>query len=321
MKTVVLNGEVINYDGNIDYSKIADEVIVYENTPEDLILERVQGCEVVVTKEMPVREHIIKQFPESVKLIVEAGTGYNNIDLEAVKEKEILLCNIPAYSSKRVAHITIMMILGLSCMIQKQLKMIDEGNDANFTDHLMVDYHEVNEKTLGIIGYGNISREVIKVANALGMKVVCYTRTKREDLPGVHFTSLEEVLSQSDYVSLHCPLNDVTRHLIGKRELAMMKSTAFIINTARGALIDEKALIEALDNHQIAGAGLDVQECEPINVSHPLFGKENVILTPHIGWRGLETRRRLVDLIQKDIESYANGQPINVVVDHLRNKA
>lgn len=313
MKTVVLNGAVINYDGKMDYSTIAKEVVVYEHTPEDKILERVQQAEIVVTKEMPLRGDIIRVFPDSVKMIIEAGTGYNNIDLEAVKEKGILLCNIPAYSTKRVAHVAITMILGLSCMLQKQIKMIDDGNDANFTDHLMVDYHEVNDQTLGIIGYGNIGKEVIKVALALGMKVICFSRTPREDLPGIHFTSLENVLQQSDYLSLHCPLNDATRHMIGSKELEMMKTTAFLINTSRGALIDEKALIDALENHKIAGAGLDVQEQEPIDASHPLFRNENVIITPHMGWRGFETRKRLVRLIQENIQAYYDGHPINIV--------
>lgn len=313
MKTVVLNGAVINYDGKMDYAKIAEEVVVYDHTPEEQILERVQQCEIVVTKEMPLRGEIIRAFPDSVKMIVEAGTGYNNIDLDAVKEKGILLCNIPAYSTKRVAHVAVMMILGLSCMLPKQMHMIHDGNDANFTDHLMVDYHEVNERTLGVIGYGNIAKEVIRAAIALDMKVLCYTRTPREDVPGVHFTTLENVLQQSDYVSLHCPLNASTRHMIGSRELEMMKPTAFLINTSRGALIDEKELIAALENHQIAGAGLDVQECEPINASHPLFGKDNVILTPHMGWRGFETRQRLVNLIRDNIQAYGEGHPINVV--------
>lgn len=313
MKTVVLNGAVINYDGKMDYSQIAEEVVVYDHTPEEQILERVQDCEVVVTKEMPLRGEIIRAFPENVKLIIEAGTGYNNIDLAAVKEKGMLLCNIPAYSTKRVAHVAVMMILNFSCMLQKQMKMIYDGNDANFTDHLTVNYHEVNGRTLGVVGYGNIAKEVIRAALALDMKVLCHTRTPREDVPGVHFTSLEQVLRESDYVSLHCPLNETTRHMIGKKELEMMKPTAFLINTSRGALIDEKELVSVLESHGIAGAGLDVQECEPIDASHPLFGKENVILTPHMGWRGFETRQRLVSWIGDNIRAYEEGHPINVV--------
>lgn len=177
----------------------------------------------------------------------------------------------------------------------------------------MVDYHEVNDKVLGVIGYGNIAKEVIKVAQSLDMKVICHTRTPRKDENGVHFVSLEEVLKQSDYLSLHCPLNEHTKHMISMKELEMMKESAFIINTSRGALIDEKALIEALNTHEIAGAGLDVQEGEPIDASNPLFQQENVILTPHIGWRGYETRQRLVSLIQKNIEAFRKQKPINNV--------
>lgn len=313
-KTVVLNAGLVNYDGNVDYSTIASQVNIYDATKEEEILERVDGYDIVVTKEMKVSKEIIQQFPESVKLIVEAGTGYNNLDLEALKEKGIMLCNVPEYSTQRVAHTVIMLLLNLASTMQKQIKMKVEGNYDNFQKHLMVNHVEVNGKTLGIIGYGHIGKEVVKVAQALGMKILVSTRTKREDEKGIHFVDRETLLRNSDFISLHCPLNDNTRYMINEKALEIMKESAFIINTARGALIDEKALIHALKEKKIAGAGLDVVEEEPLQKDNPLCELENVILTPHMGWRGVETRQRLVQMVKEDIRAYKEGKMIHRIV-------
>ena len=312
-KTVVLNGDRMNYDHRLDYSILSDEVKVYEQTEPSQILERIQGFDIAVTKEMPVSGDIIRQFPDSIKLIVEAGTGYNNIDLDAAREKGITVCNIPAYSTERVAHTAILMIMNLASSMRKQITMLHDKDHTNFTKCMQVDHVEIIGKTLGVVGAGNIGREVIKVAQALGMKILAYNVPAMEDEPGIHFTTLEEVLSQSDYVTLHCPLMTETRHLINKERLALMKPTAFIVNTARGPLIDEAALIEALQEGRIAGAGLDVQEVEPPSEDNPLYYMDNVILTPHMGWRGLETRQRLVSIIADDIKNFLAGTPINVV--------
>jgi glycerate dehydrogenase len=164
-----------------------------------------------------------------------------------------------------------------------------------------------------VIGYGNIAQEIIKVAQALGMNILVGTRTPREDVYGVHFTTNEEVFADSDFLSLNCPLTASTRHMINARTLATMKPTAYVVNTARGALIDEAALIQALDQGVIAGAGLDVQEVEPLDDASPLYTMDNVIITPHMGWRGLETRRRLVSMVGDNIRAFAAGHPINRV--------
>ena len=312
-RTVVLNADLVNYDGKVDYSRIASEVVVYDETPEDEILERVEGFTVVVTKEMKVGGDVIRRFPDSVRMICEAGTGYNNIDLAAAREKGIVVCNIPAYSSERVAHTAILLILSLASSLQKQIRMLAEGNHDNFHEHLMVDHVEVNGKTLGVVGYGNIAQEIIKVAQALGMKILVGTRSPREDVDGVRFTTNEEVFAHSDFISLNCPLNASTRHMINAQTLATMKPTACVINTARGALIDEAALIDALNDGVIAGAGLDVQETEPLDDASPLYTMDSVIITPHMGWRGLETRRRLVSMVGDNIRAFAEGHPINRV--------
>lgn len=312
-KTVVFNEAKMNFDGNLDFSILSSEVITYSDTAPEQFLERAADAQILVTKEMPVSREQIMALPDSVKLICEAGTGYNNLDLDAAREKGITVCNIPAYSSERVAHTAIMMILNLSSTMQTQLSMLAKGNHDNFTKNLQVPHVEVNGKTLGIIGAGNIGRTVIKIGKALDMNILVYTRTPKEDEENVHYTDLETVLKNSDYVSLHCPLTPATRHLINKETLEMMKPTAFLINTSRGALVDEPALIKALKEHKIAGAGLDVQEAEPPAEDNPLYTLENVILTPHMGWKGLETRQRLLHILKGNIDGFINGKPVNVV--------
>lgn len=312
-KCVVLNAKKMNFDGKLDFSILSSDVTVYDDTTEQQLAERIQGKDIIVTKEMPVNAEMIQRFPESVKLICEAGTGYNNIDLGAARKKGITVCNIPAYSTERVAHTAIMMILNLSSAMQVQMKMLACGNHDNFTRNLQVPHVEVNGKTLGIIGAGHIGRKVIQIAQALEMNILVYTRTPREDEKGIRYVSLEELLKNSDYISMHCPLTESTKHMINKETLSLMKPSAFIINTSRGALIDEAALIEALENGIIAGAGLDVQETEPPEENSPLYTMDNVILTPHMGWKGLETRQRLVSILADNIKQFMEGNPINVV--------
>lgn len=312
-KCVVLNAKKMNFDGKLDFSILSSDVTVFDDTTEQQLQERIQGADILVTKEMPLRAEMIQQFPESVKLICEAGTGYNNIDLEATEKKGITVCNIPAYSSERVAHTAIMMLLNLSSTMQVQMKMLAYGNHDNFTGNLQVPHVEVNGKTLGVIGAGHIGRKVIKIAQALDMNILVYSRTAREDEEGIRYVSLEELLKNSDYVSLHCPLTESTRHMINRETLSLMKPSAFIINTSRGALIDETALIEALENAAIAGAGLDVQEVEPPKENSPLYTMDNVLLTPHMGWKGLETRQRLLSILADNIKQFMEGNPIHVV--------
>lgn len=312
-RVVVLNGDKMNYDGKLDFSVLSPDTVVYDDSKGDEIVERIDGAAAVITKEMPVPAEIIQQFPDSVKLIVEAGTGYNNIDIQAAKNKGITVCNIPAYSTQRVAHTAVMLLLTLASSMRVQMAMLTKGDRRNFTDHLLVPHGEVNGKVLGIIGAGHIGREVMKIAIALGMEIVVYTRTPRPDEDHITYTDLETVLKTCDYLSIHCPLTEKTRHLIDRDAIALMKPSACIINTARGAIIDETALIEALQQHRLAGAGLDVQEVEPPVADSPLYTMEHVILTPHMGWKGLETRQRLVQIIAEDVRHFFDGDPVNVV--------
>ena len=312
-RVVVVNASKMNYDHALDFSVLSSDVQVYDDSTNEELIERIQGARVVVTKELPVGADLLSQFPDTVKLIVEAGTGYNNIDLNAAKERGITVCNIPAYSTERVAHTVIMMILNFASTMQKQIGMLAKGDRSNFTKHLQVSHTEVNGKTLGVIGAGHIGMEVIKVAKALGMNVLVHTRTPKADGDGIRYVSLDELLENSDYITLHCPLNDQTKHMINKEAISKMKSSAVIVNTGRGPLINEADLCEALATKRIAGAGLDVQEVEPPAEDSPLYTLDNVIITPHMGWKGLETRQRLVGIIRDNVQAFFKGEPINVV--------
>ena len=312
-RVVVVNAGKMNYDHLLDFSILSNDVQVYDYSTNAELIERIQGATVVVTKEIPVTAELLSQFPDTVKLIVEAGTGYNNIDLNAAKERGITVCNIPAYSTERVAHTVIMMILNFASTMQKQIGMLAKGDRSNFTKHLQVRHTEVNGKTLGVVGAGHIGMEVIKVAKALGMNILVHTRTPKADGDGIRYVSLDELLENSDYITLHCPLNDQTKHMINKETIAKMKPNAVIINTGRGPLINEADLCEALAAKRIHGAGLDVQEVEPPVEDSPLYTLDNVIITPHMGWKGLETRQRLVGIIRDNVQAFFKGEPINVV--------
>ena len=312
-RVVVVNAGKMNYDHALDFSVLSSDVQVYDDSTNAELIERIQGAHVVVTKELPVGADLLSQFPDTVKLIVEAGTGYNNIDLNAAKERGITVCNIPAYSTERVAHTVIMMILNFASTMQKQIGMLAKGDRSNFTRYLQVSHTEVNGKTLGVVGAGHIGMEVIKVAKALGMNILIHTRTPKADDDGVRYVSLDELLEHSDYITLHCPLNEQTKYMINKETIAKMKPSAVIVNTGRGPLINEADLCEALAAKRIAGAGLDVQEVEPPAEDSPLYTLDNVIITPHMGWKGLETRQRLVGIIRDNVQAFFKGEPINVV--------
>ncbi|MDO5477339.1 MAG: NAD(P)-dependent oxidoreductase [Eubacteriales bacterium] len=316
MKIVILNGAKVNYDGIIDYSVLAgaeDQLVVFDKCEDHGYREISEGAEVIISKELPISRDDIMDLPDSVRLICEAGTGYNNIDLDACRERGIGVCNVPSYSSERVAHTAVMLMLMLASTMQTQISMLAKGDHTNFDKCLSVPHVELNGKTLGVVGAGNIGRQTIAVGRALGMNVLVYNRTKREDSEGVHFTTLEDVFRNSDFISLHCPLNEATKHLVNRETLSMMKPGAFLVNTARGGLVKEEDLIEALREKKIAGAGLDVQEVEPLSADSPLFELDNVIVTPHMGWKGLETRQRLVSILKDGIDGYRRGERINRV--------
>jgi glycerate dehydrogenase len=315
-KTVILNSAKFNFDKKLDFSRleIISEVLKLDSTDSDSILEKIQNQNILITKELPVPGELIKQFPASVELICEAGTGFNNIDIAAAKEKNITVCNVPGYSTDSVAQLAFSLILNLSSSIKKQQLMLKQKNFDNFTKHLQVPHSELKGKVLGVIGAGTIGKQVIKIARAFGMNVLFYDLNPGLwDDSNVKSATIEEIMKQSDFITLHCPLTADTRYLIDKSKLQLMKPSSYIVNTSRGALIKESDLIESLKNKQIAGAGLDVLDPEPPALDNPLFEMENVILTPHIGWQTIEARQRLVEQLTVNISSYIKGKPVNVV--------
>jgi glycerate dehydrogenase len=312
--TVFLNSRKINFDDRIDFSILNEftKVTLYDGSTEDEILERVKNQNIVVTKELLLSRDLIDRFPPSVELICEAGTGYNNIDIEAAGKKDITVCNVPGYSTNAVAQLTITFMLNLCSSLALQQVMLTQRDFSNFTRDLQVPHFEIKGKTLGVIGAGAIGQRVIKTALELGMKVLVYNRSIKP-IDNVKFVALHELLRKSDFVTIHCPLTKDTKYLIDKDKLKLMKPTSFIINTARGSIINETDLIKALQNKTIAGAALDVQEQEPFDVKNPLFSMKNVILTPHIGCKCVETRQRLVELLGNNIKAFIEKNPINTV--------
>lgn len=324
---IFLNASRLDYDSALDFTRLSKVTDISFNrvdavTDADEIVDLVNSsnAEIIITKEMELPESALQQFSSKVKLMCEAGTGYNNIPIKAAREKGIDVVNIPTYSTESVAHMVITYVMNFSAAIFQQAKMLHEGNQMNFKVFQHPIY-EITNKRLGLIGgSGTIGTAVADVALPLGMEVLISSRSgklpaghKYENHDRVKVVSLDELLASSDFVSINCPLNSETRHSIGEREIRLMKPTAFLINTARGAIINEAELIKCMKDRAIAGAGLDTQETEPPHPDSELWKLDNVFLTPHIGWRRLETRQRLVDMTTDNIESYIGGRIQNVV--------
>lgn len=315
-KLVFLNSGRIDFDKSLDFSALSrlTDVTKYDNSTDEEILDRIKEQNIVVSKELPIGKELIERFPSSVKLICEAGTGYNNIDIEAARDKGISVCNVPGYSTEAVAQLVITFILSLSSSLSAQQRMLERKDYSNFTSSLRVPHFEIQNKTLGVVGAGHIGLQVIKVAKTLGMNILVHSRTAKDlDDSSIKFVGIDELLEKSDFVTLHCPLTEKTRNLIDMNKLEIMKPSAFIINTSRGAIIKEKDLIRALNRRIIAGAALDVLDPEPPEESNPLFTMDNVIITPHIGWKCIEARQRLLNVIAENVEAFIQEKPINII--------
>lgn len=315
-KIVFWNAAKVDFDKGLDFGPMNElgEYVGYDDTPADQLSTRAQGAEVVITKEIPLGAAVIRALPDETKLICEAGTGFNNIDLDAARERGITVCNVPGYSTAGVAQLAVSYILNFASSLALQQLMIGRGDFSNFTSHLSVPLFELQGKTLGIVGLGAIGRQVARTADALNMRIVAYSPSRRPEAGiDIEFVELEEIFSRVDFLSLHCPLTPETKHLVNAQRLARMKPTAYLINTSRGPLVNEEDLLAALHAGEIAGAALDVQEVEPASPDNPLFAEENAFLTPHIGWKTIESRQRLVHLMAENIAAFLGGTPRNVV--------
>jgi len=298
-----------------DATAIDDEII-------RLVNEVHSGTEIVILKEMYLPKTAVERFSDSVKLICEAGTGYNNIPTEACRSKNIDVCNIPTYSTDAVAQTAITYIMNFAMNLFEQQAMLQRHDRSNFTGPFTLPLMELNGKTLGLVGgSGRIGTRVAEIALVLGMNIVISSRTpelsdshKLAGNPNVRVTSnVDELLNESDFVSLHTPLNSATEGTFGRAQISEMKKTAYLINTSRGRVCDEDELIECLQEGMIAGAGLDVTATEPPSENSKLWDLPNAWLSPHIGWRRLETRQRLVDMTVENIRAYIDEELINKV--------
>ena len=315
MKITVLDTNTIT-KGDVSLEPLTQfgETEFYDMLSEDEIIEVAKVSDIIICNKAKITEKIMQKC-NKLKFVTLFATGYNNIDLVAAKKHGVTVSNAPGYSTDSVAQHTFSLILELALNLSKYNASVKNGDWVRSKNFSYFSYPliELSGKTLGIIGLGTIGQAVAKIAKAFSMRVVAYSRTKKQ-IEGIEFLPLEEVFSQSDFLTLHCPLNESTSGLINERTLKLMKPTAFIVNTSRGGVIVEKDLVEALENGTISGAAVDVLDIEPMYENHPYLKAPNMIITPHIAWATIEARTRLIDLVASNLQAFIIGKPQNVVM-------
>jgi glycerate dehydrogenase len=313
MKTVILDKCTVT-KGDIDMAALEQfgETEYYDLLTKEEIIKVLQGADAVICNKAVIDKDVIQAT--SLKFIGVFATGYNNIDIECAKQRGIVVCNVPGYSTLSVAQITSSLVLELACNTAGYVSSVADGDWKRSKQFSYFKYpiSELEGKTFGIYGLGTIGLAVAKIAQAFNMRVIAYTRTPKS-VDGIELVDKERIFTESDYLSFHCPLNEDSAKAVNERTLALMKPTAYLINTARGGVVDELALRKALLEKQIAGAALDVLTAEPMAEDCPLFGLENCIITPHIAWATLEARTRLIERVAENMACFVNGTPINVV--------
>lgn len=296
------------FDGLCDFS-------VWERTAPDEVVGRLAGAEMALTNKTIIDAAAIARLPE-LKYIGVLATGYNVVDIEAAKAAGITVTNIPAYSTASVAQHAIALLLGITNRVETYAMEVSRGAWTACEDFTfrIEDWHELAGKTFGVIGFGNTGRATAAIAAALGMKIAVYTSKDQSCLPeGYVKADLDTIFSGSDVVSLHCPLTPETKHLVDSRRLAQMKSTAILLNTGRGPLVNARDLAEALVAGRIFAAGVDVLDNEPPHFDNPLLAAPRCYVTPHIAWSSVEARERLLRITVENIKAYLRGKPVNVV--------
>lgn len=315
MKIVILDGYALN-PGDIGWSafEALGELTVYDRTPKDKIIERAKGFEIVITNKTPLGTEQLEQLPD-IKYIGLLSTGYNIIDLDAASERGIVVTNVPAYSTKSVAQLVFAYILHFCNGVSHHNDMVRDGAWVNCKDFCFWDQNliELQAKTLGLYGFGSIGKYVAKIAQAFDMNVIVHTRTIPDDKLGCTFVTSEEIFRKSDFLSFHCPLTPQTTNLVNKENLKLMKNTSYIINTARGPVVNEADLAWALNNDIIAGAAMDVLSSEPPKADNPLLNTKNCVITPHYAWASVEARTRLMNIAASNLKSFLNGNKVNMV--------
>ena len=312
-KLTILDGHAVNpgdlpwnfLDGIVDYK-------VYERTSPEEVIERIGNSDAVFLNKIQITKEIFDACP-NLKYIGVLATGYNVIDLEAARAHGVTVTNIPAYSTDSVAQHVFSFILYFTNQVAQHSASVMNGDWVKCPDFCYWNgsLSELSGKTLGIFGYGNIGKRVASIAQAFGMKVICCTRTPKEGMPEP--VSFEELLKRSDFLTLHAPLTDQTKNIINKESLSLMKKSAYLINTARGGFVVEKDLAACLNEGGISGYAADVLLQEPMAADNPLLKAKNCVITPHIAWAPLETRKRLQGIAEENLKAWLSGKPINVV--------
>ena len=301
--------------GDIDVSVFEKygEVVLYDVTPPELTAERIKDADIIlVNKTVIGRDEL--EAAKNLKYIGLFATGYNNIDTAAARERGVTVCNAGQYSTAAVAQHTFALMLELFSKTGFYNSFVSSGGwkAAKIFTGFVGGTDELYGKSLGIVGYGSIGSAVAKIAAGFGMNVIVYTRTPKDD-PSVRFVTKEELFAESDVITFHCPLTPQTEKMLNADTLSLCRDGVYIINTSRGGVIDEAALSEAIKSGKVRGAGLDVLAVEPMSDDCPLFGLDNVIITPHVAWTPLATRERLMDVVTSNIDAYLAGKPANVV--------
>ncbi len=310
MKIVILDGATAKgKELDFDFLNQFGDVTYYDTTSNEDVLSRAKDADILVINKIVMDKDTLAEC-KNLKLITILATGYNIVDIEAAKALGITVCNVPYYSTNSVAQLTFAFILEFACKLSLHTQSVARGDWQRCNDfaYTLDTLHELSGKTLGIIGYGSIGKKVAQIGKAFGMNVLIGTRTPVEGC-----VSKEEVFKNADFVTLHCPLNEQSKLMINEKSLALFKPTAYLINTARGGLIDENALAAALNSGKIAGAALDVLTSEPPEADNPLIHAKNCIITPHMAWASLEARVRLLHATEDNVRAFLQNAPINKV--------
>ena len=314
MNIVVLDGYTMN-PGDLSWAPLQSlgHCEIYDRTAATEVIQRAAHAEIVFTNKTLLSHNTIMQLPK-LQYIGVLATGYNVVDIQAARERQIPVTNVPAYSTQSVAQMVFALLLEFTRHVGLHAEGVRRGRWSNNADFCYWEQPMIalETLTLGIVGLGAIGQAVAKLAQAFGMPVLAYQRTPKP-VAGVKNVDLDTLFRDSDVISLHCPLTPATEHLINANSLALMKSSAFLINTGRGPLVDENALAEALLSSQIAGAGLDVLSVEPPKPDHPLFKLENCFITPHVAWATKTARQTLLDITVANLQAFLRGEPQNVV--------
>lgn len=316
MKIVVLDGCPLN-PGDLNWLELEalGSCRIFDRTAPEQTVARAAQAEILLTNKVILNRETLAVLPH-LRYIGVLATGYNVVDIAAACERGILVTNVPGYSTRAVAQLTFALLLELTHGVGHHAQTVRDGrwtgsSDFAYWDHPLL---EISGRTLGVVGFGQIGREVASIAQAFGMRVLIHTRTRPVSLPaGLEFVALDDLFARADVVSLHCPLTPETQNLINARRLAQMKPSAILLNTSRGPLVEEAALADALNAGRLAGAALDVLSTEPPPAHNPLLTAKNCFITPHFGWATRAARERLMKIAVANLRAFLAGKPQNVV--------